>query len=102
MMSPAMIVAGCRRAMSMAAASRDRADASGGAQACSHARASGPSGLPTGRGMNRRSTLSASAYVSSPRNWFSWESWWSLAAGGTPFREGSGVLSRSRPSSAST
>jgi hypothetical protein len=41
MMSPAMIVAGCRRAMSTAAASRDRADASGGAQACSHARASG-------------------------------------------------------------
>jgi hypothetical protein len=39
MTSPATILAGCRRATSTAAASRDRADASGGAQACSHARA---------------------------------------------------------------
>ena len=37
MTSPATILTGCRRATSMAAASRDKADASGGAQASSHA-----------------------------------------------------------------
>ena len=47
MTSPAMTGSGCRRTMSTAAASRDRADASGGAQACSHARAAGSS-RPTG------------------------------------------------------
>ena len=47
MTSPVMTGSGCRRAMLTAAASRDRADASGGVQACSHARAAGSS-RPTG------------------------------------------------------
>ena len=41
MTSPAMTGSGFRRAMFTAAESRDRADASGGVQACSHARAAG-------------------------------------------------------------